>query len=53
VEVKAAGSLEIAHTRNFIDAIAAQRAPSTPIETGLDGLRPCFLARQAYWDRHS
>lgn len=53
VEVKAEGSLESAHARNFLDAVRANRRPNAPIEVALEGLRPCFLARQAYWKNHS
>jgi len=50
--VKAEGSLEAAHVRNFLDAVKANRRPNAPVEAAIEGLRPCFLAREAYWKIH-
>ncbi|MDX2154822.1 MAG: Gfo/Idh/MocA family oxidoreductase [Bryobacteraceae bacterium] len=53
VEVRAEGGLEAAHATDFLDAIAKGRSVSAPPEIGVEGLRPCFLARTAYWKEHS
>lgn len=52
-EVKATGSLEVAHAADFMDAIKSNRTPTTPIATALEGLRPSFATRTAYWKKHT
>ncbi len=52
VEVRAEGSLEVAHAANFLDAIAKGSTPSAGIEIGLEACRPVHLARAAYWKGH-
>lgn len=47
--VAASGSLEVAHARDFIDAVKNNRRPNADIAIGLQGVLPCHLARAAYW----
>jgi predicted dehydrogenase len=49
VEVSASEDLDLAHARNFLEAVNTNRRPSCDIATGLEGVRPCHLARAAYW----
>ena len=49
VEVRAEGSLEIAHAADFIRAVQSGTPPSAGIEIGLDACRPVHLARSAFW----
>jgi predicted dehydrogenase len=48
-QVSATESLEIAHTRNFLDAIFHQTAPNAPLQTGIDASRPVQMALKSYW----
>lgn len=50
--VKAEGSLEMAHAVDFLEAVRNHRKPSAPVQVALEGLEPCFLARDAYWRSH-
>ncbi len=49
IQVKAEGSLELAHANNFVNACLHGTKPSADIGIGLAGLLPCHLARAAYW----
>lgn len=49
VEVKATEDLEVAHTKDFVEAVRDGRKPACDVEVGLEGIRPCHLARAAYW----
>ena len=49
--VKAAGSLEVAHATDFLDAVKSGKKPSADIETGLAACNPVHLAKAAYWQR--
>ncbi|MFN7827529.1 MAG: Gfo/Idh/MocA family protein [Acidobacteriota bacterium] len=49
IEVKAEGSLEIAHASDFIRAIETGSEPSASLARGLEACRPVHLARSAYW----
>jgi predicted dehydrogenase len=48
-KVDATESLEIAHTRNFLDAIIHQTAVNAPLQAGIDASRPVQMALQSYW----
>lgn len=48
-EVKAEGSLELAHAASFIAAVTGGVAPSAGLPTGLEACRPVHLARAAFW----
>jgi hypothetical protein len=48
-EVDATESLEIAHTRNFVDAILKRTAVNAPLQAGIDASRPVQMALQSYW----
>ncbi|MCS7023572.1 MAG: Gfo/Idh/MocA family oxidoreductase [Bryobacteraceae bacterium] len=49
VEVQAEQDLDLAHSKDFLEAVLHGKKPSCDVETGLEGLRPCYLARTAYW----
>lgn len=49
--VKAAGSLEVAHATDFLDAIKSGKTPSAGLQTGLAACNPVHLAKAAYWQR--
>jgi predicted dehydrogenase len=51
VSVRAVESLERAHTRNFLDAIAAGAQVNAPLHAGIDASRPVQLALRSYWSR--
>ncbi len=50
--VAAAGNLEQEHARDFASAITRSTPLSAPMAVGMEGLRPCFLARASYWNRN-
>jgi predicted dehydrogenase len=47
--VSATGTLEQAHTRNFIDAIVSGTRISAPLQAGVDASRPVQMALRSYW----
>ncbi len=49
VTVKAAGSLEIAHASDFLNAIKTGAKPSADIDLALAGVLPSHMAYEAYW----
>jgi predicted dehydrogenase len=48
-EVSATEDLTLAHINDFLDAMGGNRPPNAGPETALEGLRPCYLARAAFW----
>ena len=50
VRVDAKGSLERAHTRNFLDAVLLNKPVFAPLTTGIDASRPVQMALRAYWE---
>ena len=49
VTVNARESLEVAHTRNFLDAIVKGSRVNAPLEAGIEASRPVHMALQSYW----
>lgn len=49
VKVDVSESLEIAHTRNFLDAISKGSAVNAPLSAGIDASRPVQMAVQSFW----
>jgi predicted dehydrogenase len=43
--------LEVAHTRNFLDAITHGSEPNAPLEAGISASVPVLLAVQSYWSK--
>lgn len=52
VRVEAEGTLERAHTANFIDGILLNRPISAKLEFGVDACRPVQMALKAYRTQH-
>jgi predicted dehydrogenase len=44
-------NLELAHTRNFLDAVTQGTAPNAPLEAGVAASVPVLLAVQSYWSK--
>jgi predicted dehydrogenase len=53
VEVKAAGSLELAHAGNFVDAIVKGAKLNAPIEAGIEASIPVMMCLQSYWSKQT
>ncbi len=51
VEVRASGSLEAAHTANFVNAVRNVGALNAPVEAGIAACNPVHLALEAYWKK--
>jgi predicted dehydrogenase len=49
VNVDSTQDLEVAHAKNFIDAIVMGNAVSAPLEAGLDATLPVQMALHSYW----
>jgi predicted dehydrogenase len=49
VRVDSTQDLEVAHTKNFIDAIVLGNAVSAPLSAGLEATLPVQMALQSYW----
>jgi predicted dehydrogenase len=49
VSVAATGSLEQAHTKNFLDAVTLSSPVNAPLQAGIDASRPVQLALKSYW----
>lgn len=49
VSVSATGTLERAHTKNFLDAILLGSALNAPVQAGIEASRPVQLALRSYW----
>ena len=49
VTVNASESLEVAHTRNFLDAIVKGSPLNAPLSAGIDASRPVQMSLQSYW----
>jgi predicted dehydrogenase len=49
VSVTATESLEVAHTRNFLDAILKGSPLNAPLTTGIEATRPVQMSLQSYW----
>jgi predicted dehydrogenase len=49
VTVNASESLEVAHTRNFLDAIVKGLPLNAPLSAGIDASRPVQMSLQSYW----
>jgi predicted dehydrogenase len=49
VTVKAEGDLNVAHCRDFVQAVRQGSQPAADVAVGLQGLLPCLMARAAYW----
>ncbi len=49
VTVNASESLEVAHTRNFLDAIVKGSKTNAPLTVGIEASRPVQMALQSYW----
>ena len=50
--VKAEGSLEAAHTGNFLDALAGKARQTANVNVAFESCLPQLLARAAYWSGH-
>lgn len=48
-ETRVTEDLNVAHVKDFLNAVRDGKQPSAPIDIGLEGLRPCHLSRAAYW----
>ncbi len=46
---KSTQDLEVAHTRNFLDAVTTGSKPSAPISVGLAATLPVEMALHSYW----
>lgn len=51
VHVAAEGSLEKAHTANFLNAVLNGAPPSANLESGIEAIRPVQMALKAYWTK--
>ena len=51
VHVAAEGSLERAHTANFVNAILSGTPVSASLESGIDAIRPVQMALRSYWTK--
>jgi predicted dehydrogenase len=51
VQVTAKGSLERAHTENFINAVLLGRPVSAPLTSGIQACLPVQMALKAYWGK--
>jgi predicted dehydrogenase len=51
VRVDPTEELEIAHTRNFLDAIIRHAPVNAPLQAGIDASRPVQMALQSYWEK--
>lgn len=51
VRVDPTEELEVAHTRNFLDAIVKHTPVSAPLQAGIDASRPVQMALQSYWKK--
>ena len=49
IKVDPTESLEVAHTRNFLDAIVKGSAVNAPLSAGIEASRPVQMALQSYW----
>ena len=49
VTVNAREGLEVAHTRNFLDAIVRGSKVNAPLDAGIEASRPVQMALQSYW----
>jgi predicted dehydrogenase len=49
VTVTASESLEVAHTRNFLDAIVKGSPLNAPLSVGIEASRPVQMSLQSYW----
>jgi predicted dehydrogenase len=49
VTVNATESLEVAHTRNFLDAIVKGSPLNAPLSAGIEASRPVQMSLQSYW----
>jgi predicted dehydrogenase len=49
INVDASEALELAHTRNFVDAIVKGSSVNAPLAAGIDASRPVQMALQSYW----
>ncbi len=49
VSVASTESLEVAHTRNFLDAIVKSSRLNAPLTVGIEASRPVQMALQSYW----
>ena len=44
-------SLEVAHTKNFLDTLTLGTTPNAPLEAGIAASKPVLLAVQSYWSQ--
>jgi predicted dehydrogenase len=44
-------SLEVAHTRNFLDAVTRGSKPNAPLDAGIAASVPVLLAVKSYWSQ--
>lgn len=51
IHVAAEGSLEKAHTANFVNAVLHGTPPSASLESGIEAIRPVQMALRAYWTK--
>ena len=49
--VRASGPLELAHARNFVDAVAGSAKLNAGVEAGIQACNPVHLANKAYWEK--
>lgn len=49
VTVKAQGSLEEAHTANFLDAVTQGKPLNAPLQAGVEATLPVQMALRSYW----
>ncbi len=51
VRVDTKESLEVAHTKNFLDAVVDGKAPNAPLEAGIQASVPVLLSVKSYWSK--
>ena len=49
IRVNAEGTLEDAHTANFVDAILTNKPVSAKLAAGVEACRPVQMALRSYW----
>jgi len=51
VVIKSTQNLEVAHSKNFLDAVTTGSKPSAPLAAGLAATLPVELALYSYWNK--